>query len=181
MFGIIGIGVAALAGLSLLDDVVNKINETTKPVYDFFEEREKEALLVATEDLNWKSTMNLKNTKIRNDVIREQNNIKKPKYTSIKNNSNDVCELIYIDKLRISPEQLNINNLERKDIRRSIKLGVDNTIILINEEFKVYNILLYVDNKFRLVKNEKIIITVIPIKDLQIEEVDLGCKFRFGL
>lgn len=60
--------------------------------------------------------MKIKNTKIRNDVIREQNNIKKPKHTSIRNNSNDICELIYIDKLRISADQLDINHMLRKDI-----------------------------------------------------------------
>lgn len=57
-------------------------------------------------------------------------------------------------------------------------MGVDNTIILIDEEFKVYNILLYVNNKFRLLKNEKTILTVVPINELQIEGIDLGCKFN---
>jgi len=174
----IAVGIAALSGLSFINDISN---ETTKPIYDFFEEREKEALLAAEENLNWKYIVDIKKSKIRNDLIRDQNNIKKAKYTTIKNNSGDVCELIYIDKLRISPEKLDVNNLSRKNMYhyQSIKIGVDTTVILIDEEFKVYNILLCVNDKFRLIKNEKITINVVSINDLQDQGVDMACKFGF--
>ena len=182
MFGIISVGLAALSGsgLSFMYEVSSKIDETVKPIYDFFEEREKEALLAAEENLNWKYIVDIKKSKIRNDLIRDQNNIKKAKYTTIKNNSGDVCELIYIDKLRISPEKLDVNNLSRKNMYhyQSIKIGVDTTVILIDEEFKIYNILC-VNDKFQLIKNEKININVVPINDLQDQGVDMACKFGF--
>lgn len=78
----IAVGLAALSGLSFMYEVSNKIDETVKPIYDFFEEREKEALLVAEENLNWKYTVDIKKSKMRNDVIRDQNNIKKAKNIS---------------------------------------------------------------------------------------------------
>jgi hypothetical protein len=177
----IAVGLAALAGLSFVNDISNKIDETTKPIYDFFEEREKEALLAAEENLNWKYTVDIKKHKMRNDVIRDQNNIKKAKYTTIKNNSDDVCELIYIDKLRISPEKLDVNNLCRKNMYhcQSIKIGVDNTVILIDEEFRIYNILLYVNDKFQLIKNDKIMIYTIQSNNVENNSVDMACKFGF--
>jgi len=177
----IAVGIAALSGLSFMYEVSSKIDETVKPIYDFFEEREKEALLAAEENLNWKYIVDIKKHKMRNDLIREQNNIKKAKYTTIKNNSDDVCELIYINKLKISPEKLDVNNLSRKEMYycQSIKIGVDNTVILIDEEFKLYNILLYVNDKFRLIKNNKITIHTIHTIQLQDNGVDMACKFGF--
>lgn len=181
MFAIFGIGMTALAGLSLVSDISNKIDETIKPVYDYFGERERQALLTTQEEVNWKSTMKIKNTKIRNNEIREKYNIDISNTTLIKNNSEDICEIIYIDKLRITPEQLStdISKLSRKDIYycQSVKIGVDNILELINEEFKIYNILLYADNKFRILKNEKVIIRVIPGNQPQYTGIDMGCRF----
>jgi hypothetical protein len=183
MFALIGLGFTALTVSSFVSEISDKIDETVKPFYDFFEEREKQALLAAQEELNWKSITKIKNTKIKNDEIRKQYKITRPNITSIKNNSEDVCELIYIDKLRITPDQLFIGicNLDRKDIYycQSIEVGVDNNIELITEEFKMYNILLYSDNKFRILKDEKIKILVIPIVEsrLKYTGIDLGCRF----
>jgi hypothetical protein len=183
MFAAIGLGLTALAVSGFVADISNKIDEIVKPVYDFFEEREKQALLVSQEELNWKSTMKIKTTKIKNDEIRNRYKIIRPNITSIKNNSQDICELIYIDKLRITSEQLytDISKLSRKDIYycQSIKIGVDNTLELINEEFKIYNILLYTDNKFRILKNDEVTILVVPVAELQYKYtgIDLGCRF----
>lgn len=62
---------------------------------------------------------------------------------------------------------------------QSIKIGVDNTVILIDEEFRLYNILLYVNDKFQLIKNDKITIHTIQSNNVENNGVDMACKFGF--
>lgn len=60
MFALIGLGLTALTVSGFVSDVSNKIDETVNPVYDFFEEIKKQALLAAQEELNWKSITRMK-------------------------------------------------------------------------------------------------------------------------
>ncbi len=187
-------GVGAAIGIGYLYDVMTtKVNEVTKPLYDYKEKEDKDSEQRILEELRQEDIERKKEGHKKRDIVREKYVLKERNTTQIINNTEEVCTIIFVnyhhaknDQEAITWSKQVIENkyfdgqVMNKMNTKKLKLGVTNTYELIDRELNEYYIVVKCSDKFSVLeKNIKGNITVTSLFEIKRSDgVDVSCKWR---
>lgn len=145
--GLIALG----AGGYIFNEMKNKVNALTQPLYDYIDKEKRDAEQRECELRHQQHIQSVKELRARHDAIRKQYALPPRTQNILINNTYDVCYIYYVDKSREDPIawvniilQENLFDgqvLNKRNTPRAI-MGVDTRLEIIKEELKLYHIVI---------------------------------------
>ena len=171
-------GVALGAGTYIGVKANELYDEMTKPIYDYFEKADKDAVQRELEIIRQKQIERTKELHKNHDEIRDRYNLKKKNIITLSNNTRNVCDVIYVNHYNAknsneaiiwAKQVVDIKYFEwglyNKLNTKKVVINTLSSIELIKNEFDEYFIVLHMNNKYIVLDKNDLVNNDIKIKD----------------
>jgi len=151
------LGLGAFAVISYVgSEISNVYGRATKPIYDYFEQRETEANINEREEVRQQRIIDAKQRKAKTNATINKIGIKAKNIVSIINNTDEPIDIIFVNLDRATTsaqaidwaKQVITTNVFNKTNTKHDILSPNSTFELVKQEMTEYHIVLRLEKKF---------------------------------